>query len=238
MRFDGRAYDEMRAVKITPGYLDYPEGSALIEVGETRVICTATVEEMVPHWLKEQAQGWITAEYAMLPRSTRQRTPRETRELGGRTLEIRRLIGRALRVAVDLRLLGERTVIIDCDVLQADGGTRTAAITGGYVALAIALRKLIKGGLLPPSVLTTQVAAVSVGVLQDDPLLDLTYEEDYQAQVDFNVVMTGEGEYVEVQGTGEGGPFSRQMMDRLLELAQKGIGELLLAQKEALSKGR
>jgi len=234
MRFDGRAYDEMRAVKITPGYLDYPEGSALIEVGETRVICTATVEEMVPHWLKEQAQGWITAEYAMLPRSTRQRTPRETRELGGRTLEIRRLIGRALRVAVDLRLLGERTVIIDCDVLQADGGTRTAAITGGYVALAMALRKLIKGGLLPSSVLKTQVAAVSVGVLQDEPLLDLTYEEDYQAQVDFNVVMTAEGEYVEVQGTGEGGPFSRQVMDRLLELAQKGIDELLVAQREAL----
>jgi len=238
MRFDGRAYDEMRPVKITPGYLDYPEGSALIEVGETRVICTTTVEERLPPWLKDQNQGWITAEYAMLPRSTRERTPRETLRLGGRTQEIRRLIGRSLRAAVDLRFLEERTVTIDCDVLQADGGTRTAAITGGYVALAMALRKLIKGGLLPPGVLRTQVAAVSVGVIQDEPLLDLTYEEDYQAQVDFNVVMTGEGEYVEVQGTGEGGPFSRQMMERLLELAQKGIGELLLAQKEALSKGR
>jgi len=234
MRFDGRKYDEMRPVKITPGYLDYPEGSALIEVGETRVICTASVEETVPHWLREQAQGWVTGEYAMLPRSTRQRTPRETRGLGGRTLEIRRLIGRALRVGVDLRLLGERTVIVDCDVLQADGGTRTAAITGGYVALAMALRRLIKGGLLPARVLRTQVAAISVGVLQDEPLLDLTYEEDYQAQVDFNVVMTAEGEYVEVQGTGEGGAFSRQMMDRLLDLAQKGIEELLVAQKEAL----
>jgi ribonuclease PH len=238
MRFDGREPNEMRPVKITPGYLDHAEGSALIELGKTSVICTATVEERLPPWLKEQSQGWVTAEYALLPRSTRERTPRETLGLGGRTQEIRRLIGRSLRAAVDLRLLGTRTVIIDCDVLQADGGTRTAAITGGYVALAMALRRLIKGGSLPPGVLVTQVAAVSVGVVQDEPLLDLTYEEDAQAQVDFNVVMTAEGEYVEVQGTGEGGPFSRQMMDRLLELAEKGIKELLAAQKGAISEGR
>jgi ribonuclease PH len=225
-------------VKITPGYLDYPEGSALIEVGETRVICTATIEEGVPAWLKGQGSGWVTAEYAMLPRSTRERTPRETLGLGGRTQEIRRLIGRTLRAAVDLRLLGERTVTVDCDVLQADGGTRTAAITGGYVALAMALRKLVQGGLLSPGVLRRQVAAVSVGVIQDEALLDLTYDEDSQAQVDFNVAMTDKGEYVEVQGSAEGGPFSTEMLERLLDLAHKGIKEFLASQKEAFSKGR
>lgn len=233
-RGDGRTLDQLRPVTITPNYLDFPEGSALIQVGGTRVVCTATVEERVAQWLRDQAQGWVTAEYAMLPRSTQERTPRETLGLGGRTQEIRRLIGRSLRAAVDMRLLGERTVTIDCDALQADGGTRTAAITGGYVALALALRKLIRQGMVPAAVLKTAVAAVSVGVIQDEPFLDLTYEEDVRAEVDFNVVMTAQGEYVEVQGTAEGGPFSREMMDSLLALAEKGIRELLAAQKKAL----
>jgi ribonuclease PH len=236
MRFDGRANDEMRRVTITPGYLDHPEGSALIEVGRTRVICTASVEERVPPWLRDQSQGWVTAEYGMLPRSTHQRTPRETRGPRDRTQEIRRLIGRSLRAGVDLTLLGERTVTVDCDVIQADGGTRTASITGGYVALAIALRKLIKGGLLSPRVLGSPIAAVSVGVVQDQVLLDLNYDEDSQAQVDFNVVMTAAGKYVEVQGTAEEGAFSREVMDQLLELAGKGIADLVKLQRDAYSQ--
>jgi ribonuclease PH len=236
MRFDGRANDEMRPVLITPGYLDHPEGSALIEVGRTRVICTASVEERVPPWLRDQNQGWVTGEYGMLPRSTHQRMPRETRGPRDRTQEIRRLIGRSLRAGVDLTLLGERTVTIDCDVIQADGGTRTASITGGYVALAIALRKLIKGGLLSPRVLGSPIGAVSVGVVQDQVLLDLNYDEDSQAQVDFNVVMTAAGEYVEVQGTAEEGAFSREVMDQLLNLAQKGVAELVKLQRDAYSR--
>ncbi len=236
MRFDGRANDEMRPVTITPGYLDHPEGSALIEVGRTRVICTASVEERVPPWLREQSQGWVTAEYGMLPRSTHQRMARETRGPRDRTQEIRRLIGRSLRAGVDLTLLGERTVTVDCDVIQADGGTRTASITGGYVALAIALRKLIKGGLLSPRVLGSPIAAVSVGVVQDQVLLDLNYDEDSQAQVDFNVVMTAGGKYVEVQGTAEEGAFSREVMDQLLELAEKGIADLVKLQRDAYSR--
>jgi ribonuclease PH len=235
MRFDGRANDEMRPVLITPGYLDHPEGSALIEVGRTRVICTASVEERVPPWLRDQNQGWVTAEYGMLPRSTHQRTPRETRGPRDRTQEIRRLIGRSLRAGVDLTLLGERTVTIDCDVIQADGGTRTASITGGYVALAIALRKLIKGGLLSPRVLGSSIAAVSVGVVQDQVLLDLNYDEDSQAQVDFNVVMTATGEYVEVQGTAEEGAFSKEAMGQLLDMAEKGIADLVKLQRDAYS---
>jgi ribonuclease PH len=233
MRFDGRANDEMRPVLITPGYLDHPEGSALIEVGRTRVICTASVEERVPPWLRDQSQGWVTAEYGMLPRSTHQRMPRETRGPRDRTQEIRRLIGRSLRAGVDLMLLGERTVTVDCDVIQADGGTRTASITGGYVALAIALRKLIKGGLLSPRVLGSSIGAVSVGVVQDQVLLDLNYDEDSQAQVDFNVVMTASGEYVEVQGTAEEGTFSKEVMDQLLGLAEKGIADLVKLQRDA-----
>jgi ribonuclease PH len=236
MRFDGRANDEMRPVLITPGYLDHPEGSALIEVGRTRVICTASVEERVPPWLRDQNQGWVTAEYGMLPRSTHQRTPRETRGPRDRTQEIRRLIGRSLRAGVDLTLLGERTVTIDCDVIQADGGTRTASITGGYVALAIALRKLIKGGLLSPRVLGSSIAAVSVGVVQDQVLLDLNYDEDSQAQVDFNVVMTAAGEYVEVQGTAEEGAFSKEAMGQLLDMAEKGIADLVKLQRDAYSQ--
>lgn len=233
MRFDGRENGQMRPVSIIPGYLDHPEGSALIEMGRTRVICTASVEERVPFWLRDQGQGWVTAEYGMLPRSTHQRTARETSGPRARTQEIKRLIGRSLRAGVDLTLLGERTITIDCDVLQADGGTRTASITGGYVALAIALRKLIKGGLLPSRVLGQPIAAVSVGVVQDEILLDLNYQEDSGAQVDFNVVMSGAGEYVEVQGTAELGTFSRTTIEELLDLAEKGIGELVEFQRQA-----
>ena len=225
--------DQMRPVVITSGYLDHPEGSALIEVGRTRVICAATVEERVPRWLRDQNQGWVTAEYAMLPRSTHQRTPRETRGPRDRTQEIRRVIGRSLRAGVDLTLLGERTVTVDCDVIQADGGTRTASITGGYVALAIALRKLIKGGLLAPGVLGAPIAAVSVGVVQNEVLLDLNYEEDSQAEVDFNVVMNGAGKYVEIQGTAEHGAFAREVMEQLLGLAEGGLAELFKLQRKA-----
>ena len=235
MRLDGRAQDEMRPVVITPGYLDHPEGSVLIEMGRTRVICTASVEERVPLWLRDQNQGWVTAEYGMLPRSTHQRTARETTGPRGRTQEIKRLIGRSLRAGADLTFLGERTVTIDCDVIQADGGTRTASITGGYVALAIALRKLIKGNLLSPRVLGSPIAAVSVGVVQNEVLLDLNYDEDSQAQVDFNVVMNGAHEYVEIQGTAEQGTFARETMNQLLELAEGGIAELLKLQKRAYS---
>ncbi len=205
----------------------------MIEVGRTRVICAATVEERVPRWLRDQNQGWVTAEYAMLPRSTHQRTPRETRGPRDRTQEIRRVIGRSLRAGVDLTLLGERTVTVDCDVIQADGGTRTASITGGYVALAIALRKLIKGGLLAPTVLGAPIAAVSVGVVQNELLLDLNYDEDSQAQVDFNVVMNGAGKYVEIQGTAEHGAFSREELEQLLGLAEGGLAELFKLQRKA-----
>jgi ribonuclease PH len=234
VRVDGRASDELRPTIITPDYIEYPEGSALIEMGRTKVLCNATVEESLPSWRREAGQGWVTAEYALLPRSTHTRTPRETRGPTGRTQEIRRLIGRSLRAAVDLEKLGERTLIVDCDVLQADGGTRTASINGGYVALALALDKLIRGGLLPAEVLRTAVAAVSVGVVEGGPALDICYEEDSIAEVDFNVVMTAAGRYVEVQGTAEGGPFSRKTLDELLALAEKGIGELLALQKKVL----
>ncbi len=236
MRVDGRRNDELRPVTITPDYVQYPEGSVLIELGATRVVCNVTVEERVPAWLMGQDQGWVTAEYALLPRSTHVRTPRETMGLRGRTQEIRRFIGRSLRAAVNLEKLGQRTLIVDCDVIQADGGTRTASVTGGYVALAIALNKLIRGGLLPPDVLKTPVAAVSVGVVNGQPVLDLCYDEDSIAEVDFNVVMTARGEYVEVQGTAEGQPFTRQVIHQLLDLAEKGIQQLFAVQKQALSR--
>lgn len=234
LRIDGRANDELRPVRINPNYLDYAEGSALMEIGATRVICAVSMEERVPSFLQGMGQGWITAEYAMLPRSTQVRTPRETMGLRGRTQEIRRFIGRSLRGAVDLEALGERTLIVDCDVLQADGGTRTASITGGYVALVIALDRLMQGGLLPAEVFKTAVAAVSVGLMNGEVLLDLCYEEDSHAEVDFNVVMTAEGQFVEVQGTAEKQPFPREVMDRMLNMADKGIGELLEVQREAL----
>jgi ribonuclease PH len=234
MRPDGRAPDALRPVKMTPGYVIHPEGSVLIEMGQTRVLCNATVDERVPSWMIGQERGWVTAEYAMLPRSTDTRTPRETRGLRGRTQEIRRLIGRSLRMAVDLELLGQRQVIVDCDVIQADGGTRTASITGGYVALALALSGLIQEGEVPAEVLRTPVAAISAGVLDGELLLDLCYQEDHRADVDFNVVMTGEGQFVEVQGTAEGVAFGRGMMESLLDLAQEGIGRLLAAQRRVL----
>jgi ribonuclease PH len=220
---------------MTPGFVKYPEGSVLIEMGETRVLCNATVEASVPPWRVGSGAGWITAEYALLPRSTHQRTRRETRGLGGRTQEIRRLIGRSLRAAADLQRLGERTVILDCDVIQADGGTRTAAITGGYVALALAMQHLSDQGAVSPDVLVTEVAAISLGLVGGQVLLDLCYEEDAAAEADFNLVMTGDGRLVEVQGTAEGSPFGRDRLDALLDLAEHGIGQLLALQRQVLA---
>ena len=232
-RVDGRANDQPREVKITPSYMAFPEGSALIEVGETRVICTASVEERVPPFLRGQGRGWVTAEYGMLPRSTLTRRARE-REAGrvdGRTQEIQRLIGRSLRAVVEMKGLGERTITIDCDVLQADGGTRTAAITGAYIALYQALAYMVKTGAIASVPLTTAVAATSVGLVDGEAILDLCYDEDSRADVDFNVVMTGEGDFIEVQGTAEGNAFSRQAMDGLLSLAEKGIREHIEMQR-------
>ena len=238
MRPDGRQADELRPVRLTPDYIEYPEGSVLVEFGKTRVLCNATIEDRLPHWLHKSRKrhGWVTAEYALLPRSTQLRTLRETRGLGGRTQEIKRLIARSLRAAVDLKSLGERQVIVDCDVLQADGGTRTAAITGAYVALALALRRLIDDRIIPSETLRRPVAAISVGIVDGTPLLDLCYREDNRAQVDLNVVMTGEGHFVEVQGTAEGDPFERSAMDAMLDLAIKGVEELLYIQSEVLER--
>jgi ribonuclease PH len=232
MRPDGRQPDQLRSVTFAPGYTDYAEGSVLVSMGGTRVLCNASIENKVPPWLVGKGQGWLTGEYSLLPRSTHTRTPRET-TLSGRTQEIRRLIGRSLRVCVDLAKLGERTLTLDCDVIQADGGTRTAAVTGGYVATALALRKLINAGLVPPGVLVTSVAAVSVGIVEGEPRLDLCYAEDSKAEVDCNVVMTAEGRFVEVQGTAERDPFDRASLDQLLALAERGIRELMAAQRAA-----
>ncbi len=233
MRVDSRRNDQLRPVKITPGYIDYPEGSALIEMGKTRVLCAASVQTGVPRWLEGQGRGWLTAEYAMLPRATSTRTPRETTP-SARSQEIRRLIGRSLRAAVDLRLIGENTITLDCDVLQADGGTRTAAVTGAYVALVLALRKMMANQQASPRALKTAVAAVSVGIVAGAEMLDLCYAEDSRAEVDFNVVMTSEGKFIEVQGTAEGEPFARDAMNRLIDLARDGIGELLKMQQTVL----
>jgi len=235
MRFDGRDLSDLRPVRIFTNYLDYAEGSALISFGKTTVLCAASVEKTVPPWMLGRGTGWITGEYAMLPRSTQTRTQRETKGISGRSQEIQRLIGRSLRAAVNLSLLGERMVIVDCDVIQADGGTRTAAITGGYVALALALRQLIKEGIVAPSVFTTPVAAVSVGVVNGEPMLDLCYAEDSHAEVDCNVVQNGDGEFIEVQGTAEGKPFPRTRLNELLDLAQLGITRLLAIQQQALA---
>jgi ribonuclease PH len=234
MRRDGRAWDELRPVQIKSGFVEYAEGSVLIEAGKTRVLCNATVEESVPRWRLGSGAGWVTAEYAMLPRSTHQRTRRETRGLRGRTQEIRRLIGRSLRAAVDLGQLGERTIVLDCDVIQADGGTRTAAITGGYVALALAVQHLVEAGAVRAEALTAQVAAISLGLVEGELLLDLAYDEDSTATADFNVVMTGEGQLIEVQGTAEGAPFDRDTVDRVLDLAGQGIDRLLELQRQVL----
>ncbi len=237
-RTDGRALDQLRAVKITPGYLPYAEGSVLIEMGQTRVVCAASIDERVPSFLRNSGQGWITAEYSMLPRATQQRTPREIRRggLSGRTHEIQRLIGRSLRAAADMKLLGERTITLDCDVLQADGGTRTAAITGAFVAFAVASNRLLKSGKIQKSIVTNEVAAISVGIVGTTPLLDLKYDEDSKADVDMNVVCTGDGRFIEVQGTAEREPFSREQMDSLLNLALQGIQSLVAAQREAIAR--
>jgi len=232
-RPDGRRPDQLRPVSFTPGYTDYAEGSVLVTIGGTRVLCNASVENKIPPWLIGKGQGWLTAEYSLLPRSTHTRTSRETTP-SGRTQEIRRLVGRSLRVCIDLTKLGERTLTLDCDVIQADGGTRTAAITGGYVAAALALRKLTDAGLIPPDTLVTSVAAVSVGIVEGEPRLDLCYAEDSKADVDCNVVMTAQGHFVEIQGTAEKEPFNRASFDTLLALAERGIRELLAAQQAVL----
>jgi ribonuclease PH len=235
-RHDGRAADELRPIRLTPGFLKHPPGSVLIEMGETRVLCTATVEERVPHFLHGSGEGWITGEYAMIPAATDTRTQREASRgrLSGRTLEIQRLIGRALRSVVDRTMLGERTVWVDCEVLQADGGTRTASITGGYMALCLALNKLQKNGAVGGPPLSGMLAAVSVGVVEDRPVLDLDYVEDSAAEVDMNVARTDSGRYVEVQGTAESRPFGREQLDQMLALADRGIDRLQLEQREAL----
>ena len=235
-RADGRAYDELRAVKIIPGFQSFAEGSALIELGKTRVLCSVSVEERVPAFLRGRGSGWITAEYAMLPRSTATRTPRDSTpgKVAGRNQEIQRLIGRSLRAITDLTALGERTLIIDCDVIQADGGTRTAAITGSYVALHQALQSLASIGMISSIPLKTAVAATSVGIVHSYMMLDLCYDEDCNAEVDFNVVMTSNGKFVEIQGTAEGKPFTKETIDSLLSLAEKGIKQLFEVQQAAL----
>ncbi len=236
-RSDGRAADELRTVKITPGYLPYAEGSVLIEMGHTRVICSASIDDRVPYFLRNSGQGWVTSEYSMLPRATQQRTPRETGRGGpsGRTHEIQRLIGRSLRAVADMAALGERTVTLDCDVLQADGGTRTAAITGCYVAFALASRRLVKSGKISRSLVRNQVAAISVGIVGNMPLLDLKYDEDSRADVDMNVICTDDGRFIEVQGTAEREPFSRVQMDQLLALATRGIARLIEIQRQTIA---
>ncbi len=233
-RPDGRANDELRPTKITCGVQAFPEGSVLIETGMTRVLCAVSVEDNVPRFLRGSGQGWITAEYAMLPRATLTRTPRE-RTPRGRTQEIQRLIGRSLRAAVDLQRLGERTFTVDCDVLQADAGTRTAAITGGYVALYLAIAALVEEDQIPEIPILAAVAATSVGIVDGEARLDLCYEEDAAAEVDFNIVMTSEGDFVEVQGTAEGMPFSRHALEEVLSLAQQGIEELSAFQRNAIA---
>ena len=235
-RVDGRAPDELRRVTMTPGFMPNAEGSCLIEMGNTKVICTATVEDGVPRWMANKGRGWVTAEYSMLPRSTSERVRREVNKgrLSGRTQEIQRLIGRSLRAVTDLDALGERSVIVDCDVLQADGGTRTASITGAFVALSMAFEQLEESGAVASMPLMDSVSAISVGIIDRVPCLDLNYVEDVKAGVDMNVVMTGAGRLVEVQGTAEHGTFDREELDRLLDLATKGIGELTAEQEKTL----
>jgi len=237
MRPSGRRPDELRPVAFIADYTRHAEGAVLIECGHTRVLCTASVEDRVPPWLRGRQQGWITAEYGMLPRATHTRMAREAARgrQGGRTQEIQRLIGRSLRAVADLSALGERTVTVDCDVLQADGGTRTASITGGYVALALAMERLKKKGALAQNPLHGQVAAVSVGIYRGEPVLDLDYPEDSEAETDMNIVMNDAGAFIEVQGTAEGHAFRRDELERLLDLAGAGIGQLVAAQNQALA---
>jgi ribonuclease PH len=237
MRPDGRKSDEMRAVKISHHFLENAEGSVLIELGKTKVICSASIEDKVPLFLKDQNRGWITAEYAMLPRATETRTLRESTigRISGRTHEIQRLIGRSLRSVVDLELIAQKTFWIDCDVIQADGGTRTAAITGAFISLCSAIQYALENNILEKNPLTDNCAAVSVGIVDNMPVLDLCYEEDTSAQVDMNIVMTGNGKIIEIQGTAEGNPFSSQELDEMLRLAKEGIQQLTDLQRECLS---
>ena len=234
-RIDGRAPDQLRPVGVELGVQVHAEGSVLISTGLTKVICAVSVEDRVPGWLRGRGAGWVTAEYSMLPRATTTRSQRETGRIGGRTHEIQRLIGRSLRAVTQLDLLGERTFTVDCDVLQADGGTRTTAITGSYIALALAMRGLLERGEYSALPLDCAVAATSVGIVGEEALLDLCYEEDSTAEVDFNIVKTSRGEYVEVQGTAEGKPFSREQMQTVLDLADAGIAELFAIQEEILA---
>lgn len=237
MRVDGRTHDQLRPVTITRNYIKHAEGSCLIEVGDTKVICTATLEERVPPFMRGGGKGWITAEYSMLPRATATRNARESSKgkVGGRTMEIQRLIGRALRSVVQLEAMGERTIWIDCDVIQADGGTRTASITGAFVAMVDAMQKLVESGVWKQLPLHDFLAATSVGVIGEGTLLDLNYKEDSTAIVDMNVVMTGKGKFVELQGTGEDAPFSADQLQDMIALAKSGIGQLIASQKQALA---
>ena len=234
-RIDKRTHDQIRNTKITPNISPYAEGSALIEVGGTKVICTASVEDRVPMFMRNKGLGWVTAEYSMLPRATNTRTQRETNRPSGRTQEIQRLIGRSLRAVVDTKLLGERQIYLDCDVIQADGGTRCASITGAYVALALACRKLVKQGTIRTSPILSEVAAVSVGIIEGTSILDLAYAEDSNADVDMNVVCTGSGKFIELQGTAEREPFTREQMDEMLILAEIGVNTLFEIQRNALA---
>ena len=237
MRPSGRSPDQMRAVRFTRNFTKHAEGSVLVEFGETKVICTASVEERVPPWMRDKGEGWVTAEYGMLPRATNTRGAREAAKgkQGGRTMEIQRLIGRSLRAGIDLKALGERTVTLDCDVIQADGGTRTASISGAWVALADAVNGLLERGAISTNPLKAQIASISVGIRQGTPILDLDYPEDCSAETDMNVVMNDEGHFIEVQGTAEGHPYSRDELNAMLDLADKGIGEIITAQKAALT---
>jgi len=236
MRNDNRTPDQIRPVLVTPNYIALAEGSVLIEVGHTRVICNASIEETLPPWLRNSGKGWVTAEYSMLPRATLTRTPRESvkGKIGGRTHEIQRLIGRSLRAVTDLKTLGERSIILDCDVIQADGGTRCASITGAYLALALAVKQLVASGTLKSNPLRDTVAAISVGIVDGTPVLDLVYSEDSRAETDMNVVMTGSGKFIEVQATAEKDPFDDAQLAQMMALAKKGCGELTKLQTKQL----
>lgn len=236
MRRDGRSSDELRNIKIMRNFLKTAEGSILIEMGDTKVICTASIEEKVPQFLKDLDRGWVTAEYSMLPRSTPTRSPRESTSgrVGGRTHEIQRLIGRAMRSVVELEALGKRTIWLDCDVIQADGGTRTASITGAFVALCDTVRYMMENKMIERYPIKDYVAAVSVGIVGREPMLDLTYAEDSTADVDMNIVMTGSGKFIEIQGTAETSPFDKERLEKLLELAQEGIKKIISVQRSVL----
>ena len=238
LRADGRRFDEVRQIKIVKDFLKYPEGSVMIEMGHTKVICTATIEDKIPPFLKNTGRGWLTAEYSMLPMSTHLRTPRESTRgrVGGRTHEIQRLIGRSLRSVTDLNTFGEKTISVDCDVIQADGGTRTASITGAFVALMDLFRKQKNNGLLKEIPVADYISAVSVGIIDKKIHLDINYEEDSKAEVDMNFVMTGNGRFVEIQGTAEEEPFSRELMNQMIDLATKGINEITKIQRDILGE--